>query len=146
MREKKNQGLENDVFKTYIRRSCQDVFQYIPAEPFKDVRIWTSFERFFLVHVPTGPGNQQILKQTTTIKNTRRPPVVTNNFPEHNNPAWRNHKPTVPGNAKYSNAVRFGRKTVILGTSMIKGIRMKEFNGYVKNGYLKLRPFSGATV
>ena len=43
----KNEGLENDVFKTYIKRSFQDVFRYFPAEPFKDVRIWTSFERFF---------------------------------------------------------------------------------------------------
>ena len=35
----------------------------------------------------SNPGNQQILKQqTTTIKNTKRPPVVTNNFPENNNP------------------------------------------------------------
>ena len=51
----------------------------------------------------SNPGNQQILKQqTTTIKNTKRPPVVSNNFPENNNLAWRNHKPTV-------DAVRFGR-------------------------------------
>ena len=47
MREKKNEGLENDVLKTHIRRSFQDVFQYFPAEPFKDVRIWTSFEQAF---------------------------------------------------------------------------------------------------
>ena len=30
----------------YIRRSFQDVFQYFLAEPFKNVGIWTSFERF----------------------------------------------------------------------------------------------------
>ena len=47
----------------------------------------------------------------------------------------------MPGNAKYSDAVEFGRKTVILGTSMIKGIRRKEFNSYVKNGYSKIIPF-----
>ena len=29
---------------------------------------------------------------------------------------------------------------------MIKGIRIKEFNSYVKNEYSKLRPFLGATV
>ena len=95
----------------------------------------------------SNPGNQQILKQqTTTIKNTKRSPGVTNNFPENSNPAWGNHKPTVPGNAKYSDTARFERKMVILGTSMIKGIRMKEFNSYVKNGCSKLRPFPGATV
>ena len=90
----------------------------------------------------SNPGNQQILKQQTTIiKNTKSPPVVTNNFPENNNPACRNHKPTVPGNAKYSDTVRFRRKTVILGTIMIKGIQMKEFNSYIKSRYSKLRPF-----
>ena len=52
----------------------------------------------------------------------------------------------MPGNAKYIDAVRFRRKTVILGTSMIKGIQMKGSNSYVKNGYSKLRPFPGATV
>ena len=66
----------------------------------------------------SNPGNQQILKQqTTTIKNTKRPPAIFN--------------PAVPGNAKYSDAVRYGRKSVILGTRMIKDIRMKEFNSYV---------------
>ena len=89
---------------------------------------------------------ENIKTTTTTIKNTKRPPAVTYNFPENNNPTWRNHKPTVPGNAKYSDAVRYGRKTVILRTSMIKGIRMKEFNNYVKNRYSKLRPFPEATV
>ena len=29
---------------------------------------------------------------------------------------------------------------------MIKGIRVEEFNSYVKDGYSKLRPFPGATV
>ena len=52
----------------------------------------------------------------------------------------------MPGNAKYSDAVAFGRKMVILETNMIKGIWMQEFNSYVKNGYSKLRPFTGATV
>ena len=52
----------------------------------------------------------------------------------------------MPGNAKYSDAVTYGRKTVILRTSMIKGIRMKEFNNYVKNRYSKLRPFPETTV
>ena len=95
----------------------------------------------------SNPGNQQILKQqTTTIKNTKRLPVVTNSFPENSNPAWRNHKPAVPGNAKYNDTVRYGRKTVILGTGMIKGIGMKEFNSYVKNGHSKLRSFPGTTV
>ena len=38
-------------------------------------------------------------QQTTTIKNTKTAPIVTNNFPKNNSPAWRNYKPTVPGNA-----------------------------------------------
>ena len=29
---------------------------------------------------------------------------------------------------------------------MVKGIRMKEFNSYVKNGFVRLTPFPGATT
>ena len=38
------------------------------------------------------------------------------------------HKRTVPGNTKYSDTVRNGKKTFIVGTSMVNGIRMKEVN------------------
>ena len=34
----------------------------------------------------------------------------------------------VPGNNSYADVVKFGKKTFILGTSIIKGIRMKKFN------------------
>ena len=34
----------------------------------------------------------------------------------------------VPGNNSYADVVKFGKKTFILGTSIIKGIRMKKFD------------------
>ena len=33
----------------------------------------------------------------------------------------------IPGYTKYTEAVRFGRKAYVLGTSMLKGIRRNEF-------------------
>lgn len=56
------------------------------------------------------------------------------------------YQKTVPGNSSYRDAVKFGRKSIIIGTSMVKGIRMKEFNSYIKNGFVKLRSFTGATI
>ena len=39
-----------------------------------------------------------------------------------------------------------GNKTFILGTSMVKGIRMKEVNSQLRNSFAKLRSFLGATL
>ena len=52
----------------------------------------------------------------------------------------------VPGNTDFNNAVKFGRKTYILGTSMIKGIRRKEFNSKLNKCSARFRPFIGATL
>ena len=59
VREKKNEGREKDVFKTYliatfIRRSNWDVFPCFQIEPNMNVLLWTSFVRTFLVRVSTG--------------------------------------------------------------------------------------------
>ena len=48
---------------------------------------------------------------------------MINHFSENDNHFWQQR--TVPGNSKYSDAVRNGKKTLIAGTSMVKGIRMK---------------------
>ena len=59
VREKKNEGREKDVFKTYligtfIRRSDWDVFPCFQFEPNMNVLLWTCFVRTFLVRVSTG--------------------------------------------------------------------------------------------
>ena len=52
----------------------------------------------------------------------------------------------VLGNTDFNNAVKFGRKMYILGTSMIKGIRRKEFNSKLNKCNTRFRPFIGATL
>ena len=42
--------------------------------------------------------------------------------------------------------MRNGKKTLIAGTSMIKGIRMKEVNSQLRNSFAKLRSFPRATL
>ena len=53
---------------------------------------------------------------------------------------------TVPGNSKYSDTVRNGKKMFIVGTSMVKGIRMKHVNSQLRNPFAKLRLFPRATL
>ena len=42
--------------------------------------------------------------------------------------------------------MRNGEKTFIAGTIMVKGIRMKEVNGQLRNSFAKLISFPGATL
>ena len=77
-------------------------------------------------------------------KQNHLPNPVINHFPENDNHFWQQR--TVPGNTKYSDAVRNGRKTLMTGTSMVKGIRMKEVKSQLRNSFAKLRPFPGATL
>ena len=48
-------------------------------------------------------------------KQNHRPNLVMNHFPETNDPFWQQR--TVPGNSKYSDALRNGKKTLIVGAS-----------------------------
>ena len=57
---------------------------------------------------------------------------------------------TVPGNKSYAD-VAMSRKTkngiiqkvIVFGDSIIRGIRVREFNQQVKNGYAKFKSFPG---
>ena len=73
-----------------------------------------------------------------------RPNPVIDYFPESDNSFWQQR--TVPGNSKYSDSVRNGKKTFIVGKSMVKGIRTKEVNSQLRNSFAKLRSFPGATL
>ena len=77
-------------------------------------------------------------------KKNHRPNPVVNHFPENDNPFWEQR--TVSGNSKYSDAVRNVKKTFIVGTSMVKGIRMRVVNSQLRNSFAKLRSFPGATL
>ena len=77
-------------------------------------------------------------------KQNHRPNPVINHFPEKDDPFWQRR--TVPRNSKYSDTVRNGKKTLIVGISMVKGIRMKHVNCQLRNSFAKLRSFPGATM
>ena len=79
---------------------------------------------------------------------TRRPWPVVNKYPDrdllHHN--IKNATTSiVPDNPDFSNTVKSGRKAYIIGTSMIKGIRRKEFNSKLNKCSTRSRPFYKAT-
>ena len=75
-------------------------------------------------------------------KQTKRPPNVINGNPENE----RCFNKTVPGNSSYAEISREGRKTCIIGASLIKRIDMQEFNRYLEKGTAIKRSFPGATA
>ena len=94
--------------------------------------------------------NCNIQTNNFRTKNTRRPSPVVNQHPERdilptNLSTSRTTQPVIPG-TNYNNAVNFGRKTYVLGTSMIKGIPRKMFNPKLKRCSARFRPFIGATL
>ena len=89
--------------------------------------------------------NSNIENNVTTRKRRARP--VINQFPERDTlGVSEQSKNLIPGYTKYNEAVRFGRKAYVLGTSMVKGIRRNEFNSCLKKCNTRLRPFIGATI
>ena len=74
-------------------------------------------------------------------KQNHRLKLLINHFPENDNPSWQQR--TVSENGKYSDTMRNNKKTFIVGTTMVKGIRMKEVNSQLRNSFAKLRSFPG---
>ena len=75
--------------------------------------------------------NNNIDNNATTPKT--RSTSVTNQYPEIDTlGVSKQSKNVIPGYTKYNEAVRFGRKEYVLGTSMVKGIRRNEFNSCLK--------------
>ena len=92
-----------------------------------------------------GKETLQHHHQTPVHRNqNHRPNLVINHFSENDNPLWQQR--TVPGNSKYSDTVLNGKKTLIVGTSKVKGIRIREVNSQLRNSFAKLRSFPGATL
>ena len=75
----------------------------------------------------------------------KRPPVVINQFPE--NQADFTRFCTVPSKKPYSNAMktRYNGDIKIFSDSIPRGIRMRDFNKFIKVGKTKLQCFPGAT-
>ena len=71
--------------------------------------------------------NNNIGTNVTTCN--RRPTPVINRFPERNALGGsKQSKNFIPGYSNYNEAIRFGWKAFVLGTSVVKGIRRNEFN------------------
>ena len=75
-------------------------------------------------------------------KQNQRSNPVMNYFRENDNLFWQQITKT----RKYSDTVGNGKKTFIIGTNMLKGIKMKDVNGQLRNSFAKLRSFYGATL
>ena len=78
-----------------------------------------------------------------------RPQVVVNRFPENQDVF--NRSKLVPGELSYTSAVKSTRlnsgkqnRIIIFGESTFRGIRVREFNNEIKNGYAKFKTFPGS--
>ena len=87
--------------------------------------------------------HQNVYKQNY-IKQTKRPNFLVNRH--HANDRINYRPKAVPGKRSYKDVVSFGKKTLILGTGSIQGIRLKEFNQLLKNQFTKIRSFSGVST
>ena len=73
----------------------------------------------------------------------------THNFEKvilHQDNDTRNFETVIPGNGTYIEACKYGKKTFVFGTSMVKGIRVKEFNNNLTRCSSRIRSFPGATL
>ena len=92
------------------------------------------------------------MKTANTIvksNHSTRPQVVVNRFPENQDVF--NRSKLVPGELSYTRAVKSTRlnsgkqnSIIIFGDSIFRGIRVREFNNEIKNGYTKFKTFSGS--
>lgn len=62
----------------------------------------------------------------TNNTQSKRPNFIVKRH--HENRRIRYRPKTLPGNSSYKDVVNFGKKNFILGTSMVKRRRMKEYN------------------
>lgn len=72
----------------------------------------------------------------------RRPNVVVKNNPEKENYFLR----SVPGKANYSDITKEGKKTCVIGASIVKRIDIREFNKFLDKGTAIKRSFDGAVA
>ena len=78
---------------------------------------------------------------------SKRPQVVVNNYPENQKPFSR--LPVIPGKDKYSETVKAKSEPtniLIFTDSILKGIRMYDFNKLIKNRKAKMLNFPGAST
>ena len=76
--------------------------------------------------------------------NNRRPEIVTKEYPENDLPYETiKHR---PGNSTYASVAKQGKKIAILSDSLCSGIKLDEFNHYIRKGFAYRKLFPGAKV
>ena len=81
-----------------------------------------------------------------TYIETRQPSIVTKQNPENDDPLRYKALKFLPGNSTYASVNNKGKKIAMLNDSLCSGIKLHEFNHYIKNGYAYLKLFPGATI
>ena len=97
------------------------------------------------------PGNENELHRNKNALNSQNtgskgPSVVINKYPERQTDFSR--PPVIPGTKLFSEASQpsKGQRNILIFTDSIpKGIRIGEFNSFIKNGKTKMVSFPGAT-
>ena len=81
--------------------------------------------------------------ESVNFKKSSRPQIVTQNVPENNI----EHRPnTIPGNSSYANVTRNGKKTLLIGASIVRSINIYEFNRHLETGNAIKRSYGGSTT
>ena len=97
------------------------------------------------------PGNDKELRRNRNVLNSqntgsKRPSVVISKYPERQTDFSR--PPVISGTKLFSEASQpsKGQRNILIFTDSIpKGIRIREFNSFIKNGKTKMVSFPGAT-
>ena len=97
----------------------------------------------------TARSKMKTAKTIAKLNHSTRPQVVVNYFPEHQDVF--NGSKLVPEELSYTGAVKSiwlnldkQNRIIIFGESIFRGIRFREFNNEIKNGYAKFKSFPGA--
>ena len=114
---------------------------YISSNPYRKLIIddESNFDEEYEKHV-TSKFKKMNNKQT----NNRRPEMVTKEYPENDLPYETiKHR---PGNSTYASVAKQGKKIAILSDSLCSGIKLDEFNHYIRKGFAYRKLFPGAKV
>lgn len=86
----------------------------------------------------------QNMDKSNVILNKKRPAIIVNNYPETNH--VRKVPPIIPGNSNYSEILKNGRRVLVMGDSLIKRVKYKEFNRVLQFGKAEIKSFPGAII
>ena len=80
--------------------------------------------------------------KSVNFKEHRRPQVVTQNILVKDD----QRRTTIPGNSSYANVTEKGKKTLIIGASIVRNIDIVEFNHHLERGNAIKRSYGGSTT